>query len=92
MIEVALTFGIVIFLGVLFILVKLPRSTVLTLLGHHVWLDVGVTVLTLWIHWGTMTGLMAAAIAGMICSVTTAAGRWLIGYRHKGKIHRGVLT
>jgi len=92
MIEAALTFGVVIFLGVLFIIAKLPRRQLLWLLGHHVALDIVVTVFALVVHWGTMTGLMAAAIAGMICSVVTAAARWLIGYREGSRIHNGILT
>ena len=45
--------GFAIFLGLVFIFIKLGRRTMLRMLGHDVWLDIGVTMLTLAIHWGT---------------------------------------
>jgi len=92
MIEVALVFGAVIFLGVFFIMVKLPLRTLRWLLGHHVMLDISVTVFALVVHWGTMTGLMAAAIAGMITSVMTVLGRWAVGYREGKRCVRGAFV
>lgn len=92
MIEAAFTFGAVIFVGMMFLILKLPRPVVLWLLGHSLLVDVVVTIFAIMIHWGTMTGLMAAAIAGMCCSIATWLGRTLIGYKAGGRIHRGVLT
>lgn len=92
MLEATLTFGVVIFVGFAFLIAKLPRPLVLWLLGHHLAVDVVVTVIALWIHWGTMTGLMAAAMAGMMCSVATALARKLIGYRTGRVITVGILS
>lgn len=80
MIEATSMFGLIIFAGLFLIFIKLPRMTALRLLGHHLWLDIGVTVLTLVMHWGTMTGLMSAALAGLICSIFTSGGRKLFGF------------
>ena len=52
--------GFAIFLGLVFIFIKLGRRTMLRMLGHDVWLDIGVTMLTLAIHWGSFSGVMAA--------------------------------
>jgi hypothetical protein len=91
MTEAALTFGVVIFLGIFFVMLKLPLRQLRWLLGHHIMLDISVTVFALAIHWGTMTGLMAAAIAGMITSIMTVLGRWAVGYREGEVTVRGVL-
>lgn len=91
MIEAVFTFGLVIFIGIAAILVKLPRRTALWLLGHALWLDILVTLFALAIHWGTVTGLMAAAVAGLMCSVTTSFARWLIGYTRGKKYYPGVI-
>jgi len=32
------------------------------------------------LHWGTFTGVMAAAVAGLMCSGFTIVARVLIGY------------
>lgn len=92
MLEAALVFGAIIAAGIAFILLKLPTRTALKLLGRAMLLDIFVTVLTLWIHWGTMTGLMAAAVAGLICSVVTGIGRRSFGYIRKGVYHPGWLN
>lgn len=92
MVEAAFTFGAVIFIGMVFLILKLPRPVVLWLLGHSLLVDVVVTVFAILIHWGTMTGLMAAAIAGMCCSIATWLGKKLIGYKVNGRIYKGALT
>lgn len=89
MVEAALVFGLIIFLGIGFILIKLPRKMMLWLLGRAMWLDIVVTVFTLIIHWGTMTGLMSAAVAGLMCSLATSIARWYFGYIRGGKYYPG---
>lgn len=92
MLEATIVYGIVILVGFGLLIAKLPRRMVLWMLGHHFALDLSVTLVALWIHWGTMTGLMAAAMAGMMCSVVTTTARKLIGYREGKRVVRGVLT
>ena len=81
--------GFVLIIALILIFVKLPRKTAFWLLGHDTMLDVSVTILMTFIHWGTFTGLMAAAFAGMMCSVTTFAARWAFGYTAHGKFVPG---
>lgn len=81
MIEATLVFGLVIITGVIAVLWKMPRYWSLWILGHHIPFDLAITVLVLIVHWGTMTGVMAATVAGLCCSLTTSIGRWLFGYR-----------
>jgi hypothetical protein len=72
--------GIIIMLGFALLMIKLPLRMNLILLGHALILDILVTVLAYLLHWGTFTGVMAAAFAGLLCSVTTSSLRWAIGY------------
>ena len=72
--------GAIIFAGMLFIGLKLKPVTSLKLLGYPLALDIGVSALVLVLHWGTFSGVMAAAFAGLLCSVTTTLARKVFGY------------
>ena len=84
--------GVIIFLGLLFIFIKLPRRWALRLLGRPLALDLVVSTAAYILHWGTFSGVMAAAVAGLMCSGFTAVGRWAIGYNTDGQIVPGVFT
>jgi hypothetical protein len=75
-----LTTGFTIFLGVALILAKLPRRTMLRVLKYDLLLDVAVSLITLLIHWGTFSGVMAATVAGLLTSVATSGLKRLVGY------------
>jgi hypothetical protein len=83
--------GIIIFAGLLLLFVKLPRKISLWLLGHPLGLDLSVSVLAYALHFGTFTGVMAAAVAGLMCSGFTALGRKAFGYVHRGVYYPGVV-
>jgi nucleoside permease NupC len=72
--------GLAIFLGLAFIFIKLRRRTMLRLLHHDMAIDVFVTLLTLFIHWGTLGGVMAATFAGLLTSVGTSAAKRAFGH------------
>ncbi|HEY5282167.1 MAG TPA: hypothetical protein VIM14_05200 [Polyangia bacterium] len=84
--------GVIIFLGLLFIFIKLPRRWTLLLLGWPLGLDLVVSTAAYILHWGTFSGVMAAAVAGLMCSGFTAVGRWATGYSKGGQIVSGVFT
>ena len=71
--------GLTIFLGVALILCKLPRRWMLRALYYDVALDLVVSALTLALHFGTFSGLMAATVAGLLCSVATSGAKKLFG-------------
>lgn len=77
-------FGAIIFIGFLVLGMKLPKWLSLRLLGHPVKVDIAVTAIFLVLHWGTMTGVMAATLAGLMVSLLTTIARYLIGYIEKG--------
>jgi hypothetical protein len=72
--------GVIIFIGLLFLFIKLPRRLARRLLGRPLALDVTVSAAAYALHWGTFTGVMAAAVAGLMCSGFTMVARVLIGY------------
>ena len=72
--------GIIIFVGLLLLFWKLRRRWALHLLAYPLALDLAVSVIAYMLHWGTFTGVMAAAVAGLMCSGFTLIGRRLFGY------------
>ena len=72
--------GLAIFLGLVFIFIKLPRRTMLRLLRHDMAIDVCVTLLVLAIHFGTFSGVMAATFAGLLTSLGTQPAKRVFGY------------
>lgn len=74
------TTGFAIFLGLVFIFIKLPRRTMLRWLRYDAVLDVAVTLIVLVIHFGTFSGVMAATFAGLLTSVGTSLAKKLFGY------------
>lgn len=82
--------GVIIFIGLMFMAIKLPRRTALWLLGRPLTVDLCASGIAYVLHWGTFSGVMAAAVAGLMCSGFTIACRYLFGYIEKGKYHVGV--
>lgn len=82
--------GIVIFVGLLLLFWKLKWETKLRLLGYPLALDLGVSIVAYILHWGTFTGVMAAAVAGLMCSAMTSIGRKVYGYIEGGYYYPGV--
>lgn len=83
--------GIIIFVGLLLLGLKLPPRTSLWLLGRPLTVDIVASVAAYVVHWGTFTGVMAAAVAGLMTSGFTVVARWIFGYIEKGKYHPGLV-
>jgi len=81
--------GVLVFIGMLLLLIKMPRRMLLRLLGYDVAVDLAVSAVTLAIHWGTFSGIMAATVAGLLMSLTTSALRHLVGYIKNGQYQPG---
>ncbi len=84
--------GVIIFIGLLLLFIKLPRRTALKLLGYPLTLDLIVSGFAYAMHWGTFSGVMAAAVAGLMCSGFTSGARWLFGWIDSRGYHRGVIA
>ena len=76
--------GVIIFIGFLFLMIKLPNYQLAWLLGHQLKVDLIASAAAYILHVGTITGVMAAAVAGLMISAMTTIGRKLIGYTEKG--------
>ncbi len=85
-------YGLLIFGGVVLLLIKLPTHWLLRLLGYSLALDLAVSGITLVIHWGTFSGVMAATIAGLCTSLATGLMRRSIGYIHRGRYYPGLIN
>ena len=84
--------GTAVFLALVLILAKLPRRLMLRLLRYDVMLDIGVTILVMFVHWGSFDGVMAATVAGLLTSFATTAAKRLVGYIRDGEYVPGVIT
>lgn len=84
--------GLMVFLGVLLILAKLPRRMLLRALSRPLLIDLTVSAITLVIHWGTFSGVMAATVAGLLTSLATSAARRLIGFHDGTRYQPGVIN
>ena len=87
-----LSTGLTVFLGIALILWKLPRRLMLKILHHDLMLDLAVSALTLFLHWGSFEGVMAATVAGLLTSLFTSGAKRLIGSIHNGVYHPGLLN
>ena len=85
------TTGFAIFLGLVFIFIKLPRRTMLRWLNHDALLDVAVTLIVLAIHFGTFSGVMAATFAGLLTSVGTSLAKRVFGYIKGDQYFHGLI-
>lgn len=81
--------GFLVFMGIFLLLLKLPRRAFLWLLGHDLILDIGVTVFTLAVHFGTFSGVMAACVAGLMTSLATSGLKRCFGSIKRGTYHPG---
>lgn len=83
--------GLVVFIGALLILVKLPRKTMLRALKHDLAIDITVSAVVLILHWGTFSGVMAASVAGLLMSLATSGMKRLVGYVDGRTYHAGLI-
>lgn len=83
--------GLLVFMGVALLFAKLSRRRMLMLLHHDLRVDLAVTGIVLTIHWGTFSGIMAASICGVLCSIFTSGLKRLLGSIHKNRYYPGII-
>jgi len=84
--------GFIILLGFLLLFIKLPKRTIAWLLGYPLALDLVASAAAYILHFGTFSGVMAAAVAGLMTSALTSSGRWAFGYIERGKYTPGAIS
>jgi hypothetical protein len=72
--------GIVVALGLLVTLAKLPWKWKLRLVSNPLVVDVTVFVALTTIHWGTFSGVMVATVGALFCSIVLSIARKVVGY------------
>jgi hypothetical protein len=77
--------GIIIFLGFILIAFKLNNKTLLRLLSRPLLVDLTASAVAYIIHFGTFTGVMAAAVAALMMSATISICRRLFGFIQKNE-------
>lgn len=87
-----LEMGIVVSLGLLVILAKLPWRHKLWIISHPVFMDCSVFVVLTAIHWGTFSGVMAATVGALFTSIVLSCARWLVGHVRGNRYYPGVFN
>lgn len=82
--------GIVVGIGLLTTIAKLPAKWKLWVLSHPITMDVIVFLFMAALHGGSATALLTAGVASTFCSLSLSAGRRIYGYHNKsGQYVRG---
>lgn len=72
--------GFMVYLSVVIFLKWIPRDKRLWLYGHELWLELPLGILVYVLHFGTFSGMMAAAVACIFISLHVSVMRKLVGY------------
>ena len=81
--------GLVVALGLLVTLAKLPWKWKLRLVSNPLAVDVIVFVALTTIHWGTFSGVMVATVGALFCSIVLSIARKAIGHIDGNTYRRG---
>lgn len=84
-----LEMGLIVALGLIVTLAKLPWRQKLWMTSHPLLMDVVVFVALTTVHWGTFSGVMVATVGALFCSLTLSAARKAIGHIENGTYIRG---
>ena len=83
--------GTIVFLSLMVLVWRLPRKTMLWLFGHPVWLELPFGFVAYVLHYGTFSGMMAAATAAIMCFAFVQLGRQFVGYIDNGIYKPGMM-
>lgn len=84
--------GLIVGLGLLVTLVKLPWRGKMWVISHPLLMDAIVFVFLTAIHWGTFSGVMVATIGALFCSITLGVAKWLVGHVRGNTYYPGVFN
>jgi hypothetical protein len=72
--------GFIVALGLLVMLAKLSWRNKMLVISHPLTTDLAVFTLLTMLHWGTFSGVMAATVGALFCSIVLSTARWLVGH------------
>lgn len=87
-----LEMGIVVSLGLLVVLAKLPWRHKMWCISHPIFMDVTVFIFLTAIHWGSFSGVMVAAVGALFTSLVLSGARWLYGHIENGRYYPGIFN
>ena len=64
----------------------------LRLLQYDLLIDIAVSVLVMFLHWGSFEGIMAATIAGLLTSLATTGAKSLFGHISGNLYYPGIVN
>jgi len=83
--------GFLVFLSLVVMLFWLNTITILRFFGRPWTLELPFGILAYILHYGTFSGMMAAAVAIAMCAIFVRAGRFLVGYVLANVYHPGII-
>lgn len=100
MIEVVIAFAVVSIITEMIFLGMVPARARLAMLGSkaaRTFVHVGMLVLTLWVHWGTVTGTMTAFTSFLLSFPAVFCAQQLWGWTYKTedgerRLRRGIIN
>ena len=87
-----LSMGIVVALGLLVVLAKLDGRRKMWVISHPLTMDIGVFIVFTFLHWGTFSGVMVAAVGALFTSITLSCAKWAVGYAKDNRYYPGVFN
>ncbi|MDQ5980958.1 MAG: hypothetical protein QG602_3936 [Verrucomicrobiota bacterium] len=84
--------GLIVGLGLLVTLAKLPWRGKMWVISHPLLMDAIVFVFLIAVHWGTFSGVMVATIGALFCSITLGVAKWLVGHVRGNTYYPGVFN
>lgn len=82
--------GAAICLGITLLFWRCKWKTRMWILSHALFMDIVVFILLTMLHWGTFSGVMAATIGALMCSLLITLGQKLWGQMKNGVYVRGM--
>lgn len=84
--------GTIVFFSLIIMMWRMPRKAQLWFYGHPAWLEVPIAIVAYLLHYGTFSGMMAAAAACCICFCYVQMMRKLVGYTDAKGYHAGAMA
>jgi hypothetical protein len=84
--------GMFVALGLLAIFAKCSWRIRMWILSHPLFIDISVFILLTLLHWGTFSGVMAATIGALMCSMVLAFGKFIFGCYLNNKYQPGIMN
>jgi hypothetical protein len=87
-----LEMGIVVGLGLLVMFWKMNWRWRMKMLSNPLAIDIVIFIVLSFLHWGTFSGMMVAAVGALFCSIVLSFGRLMFGHVERGQYVPGIVN